>query len=68
MVEGACQAGMLVRVLPVHDRIANQEVKESIVSRRDCSAHVRFVESCFAEKKLCLRDKLFRQLGNHGAA
>jgi hypothetical protein len=29
MVEGARQAGMLVRVLPVHDRIANQEAKRA---------------------------------------
>ena len=52
-------------MLPVHNRIANQEVKESVVSGLDSPAYVGFIGRNVAEKKLGLSDELFRQICNH---
>jgi hypothetical protein len=67
VVECARQPGMLVSVLPVHNRVANQQVKERIVSRRNRPAHACLVESRIAEEKLSLVDKLFRRIDNQAA-
>jgi hypothetical protein len=65
MVERTRQPGMLVCVLPVHNSVANQEVKESVVSRRDCPPYAGLVDHPVPEKRFSLRDELFGQIGNH---
>jgi hypothetical protein len=47
---------------PVHNRIANQKVKDLIVRRRDCPPHVGFIENPVAKKNLSLLDELFGQI------
>ena len=54
-------------MLPVQNRIANQEVKKCIVSRRDSSAHIRFIGRRIAHEGLRLVHELFRQTDNHVA-
>ena len=59
---------MMVCVPPVHNRVANQKMKERAVSGRDGPAHVGFIERDIAEKKLSLRHELFGEIVNHAPA
>jgi hypothetical protein len=68
MVESSRQPGMMVCVPPVHNRVANQKVKERVGSGRDGPAHVGLIERGIAEKELSLGHELFRQIVNHAPA